>query len=252
MGGVFPPGVDLAKGHRLLDIGCSSGGWALEVAAQYPVEVIGIDLSPTKIEDALVQAGVQQQQRVSFEVMDATQPLDFSSASFDLVNARFITGFMQQATWPMLLTECRRVLKTGGVLQLSEMEYGVSSSPALQRLGGLLTEALWRQGRAFSVDGRSVGITHRLGALMKEAGFHCIRAHPFVLDASFEAALPVFLEQEYESTLRSLKPYFLRSGLVQEIEIDRLMEQMLQDIVQQDFCGLTYGLIVLGINPAPC
>jgi ubiquinone/menaquinone biosynthesis C-methylase UbiE len=198
MGGVFPLGVDLAKGHRLLDIACGSGGWALEVAAQYPVQVVGIDLSPDRIEDALVQAGVQQQHRVSFEVMDATQPLDFTSAYFDVVNARFITGFMQQATWPRLLKECRRVLKTGGVLQLSEMEYGVSSSPALQSLSSLLTEALRQQGRTFSVDGRSVGITHRLATLMKAAGFHSIRAHPFVLDASFDAALPVFLEQEYE------------------------------------------------------
>lgn len=77
----------------------------------------------------------------------------FADESFDLINARFIVGFQDKASWPVLLAECRRVLTPGGILLLSECERGISNSAALQRLEGWLTRALCEQGRTFSVDG---------------------------------------------------------------------------------------------------
>jgi len=44
---------------------------------------------------------------------------------------------------------------------------------------------------------------------------------------------------------------FPQLGLVQGDEIEQMIEQMMQDIIQKDFSGLTYGLTVWGINPAP-
>src|SRR5712691_5576152 len=37
MGGLFPERADLSNLHRILDIGCGPGAWALDVADAYPV-----------------------------------------------------------------------------------------------------------------------------------------------------------------------------------------------------------------------
>src|SRR6266516_1025184 len=143
----------------------------------------------------------------SFEVMDIKQPLDFLDASFDLVNARFLVGVLNRACWPALLAECRRVLIPGRILILSECEMGVSTSPALQRLGGWLTRALFEQERTFSVDGLTVGMVHMLESLLHQAGFVATQKRPFVLDGSSDSALYASSFREFEITYALLRPY---------------------------------------------
>jgi SAM-dependent methyltransferase len=97
MGGVFPEQRGHLNGiHDVLDIACGPGGWALEVASSYPhMQVTGCDISRAMIEYATLQASLQHLENVRFEVLDATAPLPFADASFDLVNARTITIFMR-------------------------------------------------------------------------------------------------------------------------------------------------------------
>ena len=115
MGGLFPERFDLSTMHRLLDIGCGPGGWALEVAYAHPgIEVVGIDISLTMVEYARAQARVQGLDNAHFRVMDATKLLDFPSATFDLVNGRLLVGFMPKAAWPTLIRECLRISRPGG------------------------------------------------------------------------------------------------------------------------------------------
>src|SRR5579875_1878428 len=173
MGGVFSKPVPVERVYDVLDLACGPGGWAIEVARQYPdMEVVGVDINPKMCRYATAMARVRDvSDNVMFECMDITQSLGFPAQMFDLVNGRFLIGFMQQATWPRLLAECRRVLRPGGMVCLTECEYSVSSSAALQRLNACLYEALSKQERTFSVDGHSFGIVHRLGRLLTDAGF---------------------------------------------------------------------------------
>lgn len=48
------------------------------------------------IEYAQMQAEERDLPNVHFQVMNATQPLALPDQHFDLVNMRFISGFMQQ------------------------------------------------------------------------------------------------------------------------------------------------------------
>src|SRR5712691_5978403 len=53
MGGVVPEGLDLSGSRAILDLACGPGGWALDVAFEYPsIQVTGVDLSYTTIEYA--------------------------------------------------------------------------------------------------------------------------------------------------------------------------------------------------------
>src|SRR5438874_12617188 len=122
MGGLFPERFDLSGIHRILDVACGPGGWALEVALKYPqIEVVGIDISQAMITYAQAQVQVQGLENASFQVMDIQKPLNFPDGSFDLVNARFI-NFLPAATWPQLMQEFGRITRSGGVIRLTESE----------------------------------------------------------------------------------------------------------------------------------
>src|SRR5205807_7950743 len=91
---------DLARvgsDFHVLDIGCSSGGWACNVANLYRhINVTGIDISSNMIRAARARVIANQIPHASFEVVDATKyPLPFPDASFDFIHARLICAFMQ-------------------------------------------------------------------------------------------------------------------------------------------------------------
>src|SRR5260370_21869077 len=103
--------------HDVLDIGCGPGGWVHTVAQTYPqTQATGIDVSTTMITYAQAIAHVMRLGNAHFCVMDATRPLDFPDASFDLVNARLVSGFLLSEQWPLLLAECTRMLRPGGIV----------------------------------------------------------------------------------------------------------------------------------------
>lgn len=76
--------------HAVLDVGCGPAGWTLAVAHRYAdIEVTGIDISESMIRYAQTRAASQGLDNAIFRVMDATKPLDFPDATFDLINLRF-------------------------------------------------------------------------------------------------------------------------------------------------------------------
>jgi SAM-dependent methyltransferase len=250
MGGLFPDELDLSGIRRVLDLGCGPGQWANEVAFEYPVwEVVGVDINETMIGYATAFARVQGRPNISFEVMDIKQLLTFPDAAFDLINARFIVGLQDRASWPTLLAECRRVLAPGGILLLSEGERGISTSRALQRLEGWLTRALCEQGRTFSVDGQTIGIVHMLGRLLQQAGFVGMEQRPFVLDASYDSPLYASSWREFEVTYALLQPYLTSSGVVDAATYDHCYRWMLAETRQEDFRCLAFGLSAWGRKP---
>src|SRR6266700_2334620 len=145
MGGLLPEQTDLSGIHRVLDM-----------AFEHPeVQVIGIDISQTMIEYARVRLKVQKLENASFQVMSALKPLDFPDASFDLVNARTIAGFMLPASWPAFLQECMRITRPGGIIRLTETDdFGTSNSPALEKFTKLAVHVGHSAGRTFNPEAR--------------------------------------------------------------------------------------------------
>src|SRR5712692_6187491 len=110
MGGLFPERSDLFGIHDILDIACGPGGWVLDVARTYPtVQVVGVDISTIMVAYARALTATDQLTNARCRVMNVLKPLDFPDSSFDLVNARTISGFMPPAAWPALMQECLRI-----------------------------------------------------------------------------------------------------------------------------------------------
>jgi ubiquinone/menaquinone biosynthesis C-methylase UbiE len=256
MGGLFPElpaGPPLSEGGRgrVLDLACGPGEWALEVAFTYPkVEVIGVDLSANVIEYARAQAWSRGLENVQFQVMNVMQPLDFPDASFDLINGRLLLGFMLPEAWPRLLTECRRLLKPGGIVRLTEAEMPLSTSPALERLHALFCEALKKAGQSFSADGRHIGVTPVLPRLVRQAGFVEVRLRASAVEWSMgtEAHYSVF--KDYLMLLELIQPFLTKMGVATPQELEQLAQQAVAEMQQEEFCGLYTLLTVWGYQPS--
>lgn len=249
MGGLFPERSDLSGIHRILDIGCGPGGWALEVAYAYPeIEVVGFDISQAMIDYANRRARVQQLDNAHFMVRDARDPFDVPDNSFDLVNARFI-AFLGPAQWPKLIDECQRITRPGGVIRLTESEWAITNSPAHEQLYGMFYRAMKLAGQSYSPDGRIYDITPMLGGFLYKVG--CINIQHMAHAIDFSAGT-----EDYEGFRRDwmvfnklIQPFLIKMGVTTQEEVDQFYQQMEFEMLQDDYRGLMYILTVWGETP---
>jgi SAM-dependent methyltransferase len=249
MGGLFPEQADLSTIHRILDIGCGPGGWALDVAYTYPKkQVTGIDISRLVIEYARAQAKVQWLNNVDFQVMDATKPLDFPDGSFDLINARTI-GFFPTTVWPNLMRECLRILRPGGITRLTESEWGFTNAPATEKLQGMFYRALLAGGRSFTTDGRRHGITTMQAGFLRDAGCINVQLKAHVIEFSIGTEAHGDFYNDWKAVYKLSQPFFISMGVTTQEEVEEAYEQMLIEMKQEDFRAIMYLLTAWGQKP---
>ncbi len=95
---------------RVLDLGTGTGSAALAIARRFPhAEVVGADLSEQMIEHARRRIPAGDEQRIRFELADASR-LPYPDQSFDLVSLANMIPFFD---------ELARVVAPGGHVLLS-------------------------------------------------------------------------------------------------------------------------------------
>lgn len=121
---------------RLLDVGCGGGQQALELAAE-GYRVTGLDLSPEQIYRARKRAARRQEpgEPPVFLEGDATA-MPFSDGSFEGVYS--VGAVKHWADRGQGLRECVRVLVSGGLLVVAEIDRGCHLEDARRWIGGLL------------------------------------------------------------------------------------------------------------------
>lgn len=251
MGGLFPERSDLSAIHDVLDIGCGPGGWVLDVARAYPeVEAVGIDISQLMIEYARSQARLQRVRNASFSVMDALKPLNFPDSSFDLVNARTIAGFVPTVVWPSLIAECVRISRPGGTIRLTECDvWGVTNSPAFERLLALCMQSSKLARCGFSPTGKDFGITPMLGRLLRVAGCKNIQRKAYANDFSAGTEAHAGMYQDFMVFFKLIQPFLIKGGLTTQEEVDQLYQQVLEETRSDDFCAMGFFLTVWAETP---
>ncbi len=251
MGGVLAEQPAQLRFARVLDIGCGPGGWAIDFARRYQeASVIGIDTSETTVKYARAQAKVQLLDNVEFEVMDATKPLQFDDAEFDLINARFIFAFMSVAGWPRLISECVRIARPGGIIRLTEFDvYGITNSPAYEQITAWGSRAFKITGQSFSADGRNVCLTPMLGPLLRQAGCTNVRhmAHAIDFSAGMQAHQAMY--QNTMMVFKLMQPFLLKTDMATQAELDRVYQQALVEMHEDSFCGMWSFLTIWGEAP---
>ncbi|OCF78639.1 hypothetical protein I204_00581 [Kwoniella mangroviensis CBS 8886] len=99
---------------RILDVGCGTGRWALEMIEAFPnIHITGVDLAHPPI--------TVFPPNFSFEIHDVTKGQEYEDDVFDVVHVRDIHAGMPD--YHAMLTECVRVLRPGGYLLVKEIEW---------------------------------------------------------------------------------------------------------------------------------
>jgi ubiquinone/menaquinone biosynthesis C-methylase UbiE len=250
MGGLLPEQSDLSTVHRVLDVACGPGGWVLDLAAESPdTEVVGVDIDTGMIEYATTMARASGLDNALFQVMDASAPLAFPDGSFDLVNGRFLVGFLTQAQWPTVIGEMVRVCRSGGIIRLTESEWGGTNSPSYEQSLNFTILAQQRVGQGFSVDGRHVGITPYLGHFLQQAGCRNVQEVGYALDFSAGTPMQKLVCDDLWIAQKLLQPFHVGMGVATQEEVDRLYEQIPAEMLSHDFYGSLYMLTTWGSKP---
>ncbi|HEV2035635.1 MAG TPA: class I SAM-dependent methyltransferase [Candidatus Dormibacteraeota bacterium] len=101
---------ETATGKRVLDFGCGSGAYSVELA-RFAQHVTGIDISPEAIKQAEEHAeAAGLKDKTTFTVMDA-EALEFDTDSFDVVSVR---GVLHHMDLNLALGQIQRVLTKNG------------------------------------------------------------------------------------------------------------------------------------------
>jgi len=155
--------------NRVLDAGCGTGIWAIDVADEHPsAEVIGIDLSPTQPIDV--------PPNLMFQVDDLEENWTFTKNSFDLIHMRMLLGAIKD--WPRLTRQAFEHLAPGGYLEVMDPmnpivcdDGTMTKDSALYKWNQLLIEGTEKMGRSMCkaaghkqrlIDAGFVNVTEQL------------------------------------------------------------------------------------------
>lgn len=181
--------------------------------------------------------------------MDVLKPLDFPDDSFDLINARTLVGIMTPRTWPIVVREMVRICRPGGTIRLTEFEFALTNSPALQTMIHLLLQAMHKGGRLYSPDGSSFAITPMLGLLLRETGCQNIQERPHLVNSSAGTPAHEGYTQDIIIAFELVLPFLTQTSLMTKEDFEPLYQQMVGEMLADNYRALSYGATVWGTKP---
>ncbi|GHO93932.1 hypothetical protein KSF_039800 [Reticulibacter mediterranei] len=248
MGGLFPEDIDVNTIQHVLDVACGPGEWTQEVAFQHRnMHITGIDISTTMIQYARATAQVQKLTNLTYEIVDATQPLHFADNTFDIINARAMVGFLHKDSWPSVLHEFVRITRPGGFIVLTEADDpGRTNGVAFETLTQFGMQALWRTEHSFHPLGNNFGITPMLAHFLREAGCQDIQQRSYVADYSAGAPAHQAMFENMRVGQKLVQPFLIKLGLATQEQLDELYNQSQTEMLSEDFRALLYILRAWG------
>ncbi|KAI8060735.1 S-adenosyl-L-methionine-dependent methyltransferase [Gongronella butleri] len=226
--------VPLEDGATILDVGCGPGSWCLEMATDYPnCEVYGIDIHPTYPQSIRPPNSV-------FMLADAVEGLPFADNTFDLVQVRLMVTAFKIQEWPGIITDCIRVLKPGGVLQMIEPDYRDSGGGACQLLVRTLIQLCEHRGQ-------NPHIGACLETLMRRAGLLIMDSMAQELDHGIDGKLVAEWTYDWRSFATICRPILEQAtGLTGE-KYTTFLKQIEPSMKQSHF--KSYGYAVSARKP---
>jgi ubiquinone/menaquinone biosynthesis C-methylase UbiE len=232
-GRLLPAGFTPQEDSVVLDVACGPGGWIREVHMLYPqLRLIGIDNNKKAIQTARTDERITHASNVSYDLMDIMQPLDFPDNSFDVVNARLLIGVLPQGCWQSLLAECKRVLKPGGYIRLTECEMSwIVGCPVAHQIIGMFLELLHHQGRSFAQT--QMAIVPMLSSLLSDAGFRDVHLQMVGVDWSAHSRWHTAMADDMKISVQIMRKFFTQG--MPEDELNNLFATLEDELGSDDF-----------------
>jgi ubiquinone/menaquinone biosynthesis C-methylase UbiE len=244
MGGVLSEFADPSCLRQVLDVGCGTGGWLMEMARTYPTieRLVGADISGKILAYARTKAeSLGLGTRVQFQTMDALRVLEFPTSTFDLVNQRLAASWLRTWDWKKILLEYHRVTRPGGIVRITEANIVESNSPALTKLWSIFLETFFRSGHYFTLS--HDGLTSELARLMTQHGFEDVQTRLSPWPSCYRAGTEMgqCLYEDMAHFFRLLLPFFNKWTCVPS-DYEEIYQQALKDMQQPD-CVVTGSLL---------
>lgn len=180
---VAQPGWSGGAGDfRILDLGCGTGIWAIDMADELPAaSVFGVDLSP--IQPDWVPANCR------FHVDDYEDEWTYrDDEKFDYIHGRALSGTVSD--WPRFYRQVRQHLKPGGWCEMQEYDAWIFSDD------DSFDRAVWTKKWVEKLDeasrmyGKQLNVARHHKQWMIDAGFEDVQEKVIRVRASVLAQLP--------------------------------------------------------------
>lgn len=203
----------------ILDVGCGTGQWCLEMAEAFPdARVVGLDIhaAPPRRDPA----------RYEFVHHDVLGRLPFGDGEFDYVHQRLLVAGIPLESWPAVVAELARITKPGGYVELLETWPRPSHD-------GPATHELWALIRRLE---RNVG--HDMGGTVFQQLPHWLTAAGLqeVNELSFAAPIGRWggrvgemMWRDIEDVYIQLAPTFSKRHLMKREDLMEKIRQMLDE-----------------------
>ncbi|CAG8535616.1 145_t:CDS:2 [Scutellospora calospora] len=148
----------IKPGSKILDIGCGPGPWCFELAQEFPyADIYGLDIL-SSFPDAIKPPNCH------FQLCNVLKGLPFDNDEFDYIFMRHMILALKEEQWAPLLTEIKRVMKPGGVIECVEFDWAARSA------GPVHTEFIkrWSMSKTREMD---LSFTSKLKQTIIDIGF---------------------------------------------------------------------------------
>jgi ubiquinone/menaquinone biosynthesis C-methylase UbiE len=170
---LLAPGVRLEENDRILDMGCGTGIWGIELSSTIPrsIRIDSCDLSDKNFLDVKA-LGIDNINFCTHSVLELPQEW---TDQFTVVHQRLMHASFRVEEWRYVLQELRRIVKPGGWLQLVEIDLSsfyndgldnihTSPVPAQAELNALWKETVVNADMTWELEATLPGY-------LKDAGF---------------------------------------------------------------------------------
>lgn len=219
----------LTAPQRILDVGCGTGQWAIEMARQFPqTTVVGIDIvtMASASKDVIVHPP-----NYHFQQGNILQGLPFGDCTFDYVHMRFLSCGIPGHQWQTVMNELVRLTAPGGWVESVESTTPSNSGPALAIVQAALTRVLIARG----VD---LGCTRTIDSYMRQATapLSAVQSRMLEIPIGIQGkAIGQHMAWNMLMVITNMGYYFQQAGIFSREEWETLLKE-----VDTELYGTTY------------
>ncbi len=194
----------LERPAKILDAGCGTGRWAVEMAAQFPeAAVVGIDLIPPQPDS--ITGRIMRRDNFTFMQGNILDGLPFPNATFDYVHMRFMSAAIPLARWNDTLLDLARVTRAGGWIELCEFGHIRTQSRMIAQMFHWIDQLMNQRG----ID---AFYGPKLDAMLRQAGLDAVQSRSLAAPVHMgqtSGRLSTLTAVDLLATVEALRPVIL-------------------------------------------
>lgn len=199
--------------RMILDVGTGTGVWPIEMARLFPsAEVVGIDIDtalfkPEVPENCYLRAG------------DVLTSLPFPNHLFSYTHQRLLTAAIIAEKWPGVIRELVRVTRSGGWIELIEIDNQMQNAgPASVHLQTLMESV----SKSMGFDGE---VIRHLGNLLKQEGLQSVEMQRiFIPVGEWGGRVGSMMKRDLLSVMEAVKAVYCTRGNISPGEYNELVQ----------------------------